>query len=275
MPQHRQIPWFGYDDIQGRWALVHGEGIAPHSHAQGQLLYAASGVLATTTVGGTWVSPANRISWTPPHFEHCHRAYGDTEISILEVPEALCAALPAHPGVFAVSGLLREAVLKLTGGSTLRPAVADRLLRVIVDELTERPEQALHLPEPVDDRLRAVTDRLHADPASPATLGELGRAVGASERTLSRLFRTELGMSFNQWRTLLRVQHALVHLAHGHAVTEIAVRCGWSNPTSFIEAFTALIGQTPGRYQADLRHPREISEQTSKPSTRRVVGREP
>ncbi|WP_244467544.1 helix-turn-helix domain-containing protein [Nocardia vulneris] len=53
-------------------------------------------------------------------------------------------------------------------------------------------------------------------------------------------------MSFHQWRTLLRVQYALVHLVHGHSVTEIAVRCGWSNPTSFIEAFTAIIGQTPG-----------------------------
>ncbi len=85
-----------------------------------------------------------------------------------------------------------------------------------------------------------VTDRLHADPAESGTLEQLGWAVGASERTLSRLFRAELGMSFNQWRTLLRVQHALVHLVHGHSVTEIAVRCGWSNPTSFIEAFTAI-----------------------------------
>jgi AraC-like DNA-binding protein len=62
------------------------------------------------------------------------------------------------------------------------------------------------------------------------------------------------GMSFHQWRTQLRVQHALTHLLDGHPVTSTAALCGWSNPTSFIDAFTAIIGQTPGRYQASQRH---------------------
>jgi AraC-like DNA-binding protein len=253
MPEHRHVPWSGDDAVQGRWALVHGEAVAPHTHARGQLLYAASGVLVTTTSRGTWVSPADRISWTPPRFAHHHRAYGDSEISILEVPGELCGALPAHPSVFTASALLREVVLKLTGRRSLRPGVGTRLLQVAVDELLDLPEHSLYLPEPTDDRLRAATDRLHADPADSATLTELGRGVGASERTLSRLFRAELGMTFYQWRTLLRVQHALVYMAQRRSVTETALLCGWANSTSFIEAFTAIIGQTPGRYQGVLR----------------------
>ncbi|WP_116199668.1 AraC family transcriptional regulator [Amycolatopsis circi] len=253
MPKRRHLCWSGDDPIQGRWSLAHGEGVAAHQHAQGQLLYAASGLLATTTERGTWVAPADRISWTPPRFEHGHRAYGETEISILEVPAELCSALPSAPTVFAVSALLRAAVLKLTGGATLPPDVGDRLLRVLVDELTELPEQSMYLPEPSDDRLRGVTDVLRGNPAEPATLSELGRAVGASERTLSRLFRVELGMSFSQWRSQLRIQHALVHLGQGRSVTDTALRCGWANPTSFIETFSAILGQTPGSYQAELR----------------------
>lgn len=27
---------------------------------------------------------------------------------------------------------------------------------------------------------------------------------------------------------------------------DTAIECGWSNATSFIEAFTAVVGQTPG-----------------------------
>lgn len=253
MPKRRHLCWSGDDPIQGRWSLAHGEGVAAHQHARGQLLYAASGLLATTTERGTWVAPADRISWTPPSFDHGHRAYGETEISILEVPAELCSALPATPTVFTVSALLRAAVLKLTGGTTLRPDVGDRLLRVLVDELTEVPEQAIYLPEPADDRLRAVTDLLRGNPAETATLGELGRAAGASERTLSLLFRVELGMSFSQWRSQLRIQHALVYLGQGCSVTDTALRCGWANPTSFIETFSAILGQTPGSYQADLR----------------------
>lgn len=55
-----------------------------------------------------------------------------------------------------------------------------------------------------------------------------------------------------RWRTILRIHHALVHLTGGRSVTDTAIACGWSNPSSFIEAFTAVAGQTPGRYQADL-----------------------
>ncbi len=233
--------------------LGHGTRFAPHRHRQGQLLYPSAGVLATTTELGTWVAPADRLTWTPPGFAHSHRAYGETEIRVLKVPRELCGSLPTQPTVFTVTPLVREALIVLTADRSFRPGARDRLLLVVLDELTENPEQLVYLPEPRDDRLRAATAILHADPASTATLAELGRAVGASERTLSRQFHAELGMSFHQWRTLLRVQHALVHLLDGHPVTGTAVLCGWSNPTSFIEAFTAIVGQTPGRYQSDLR----------------------
>jgi hypothetical protein len=49
------------------------------------------------------------------------------------------------------------------------------------------------------------------------------------------------------------IQHALIHLVNGETVTGTAILCGWANPTSFIEAFTTVLGQTPGRYQSDLR----------------------
>jgi AraC-like DNA-binding protein len=236
-----------------RALLAHGDSVALHRHTDGQLLYPAAGFLATTTERGTWVAPANRVAWTPPGFEHHHRAYGQTEVRVIEVSGALCALLPVQPTVFAVSPLLREALLVLTSGRELRPEARDRLRRVVIDELVDVPELALYLPEPADDRLRAVTDLLHADPAAPSTLAEFGRAVGASERTLSRLFQTELGMSFHQWRSLLRIQHALFRLVEGDAVTDTAARLGWANPTSFIAAFTAIVGQTPGRYQLELR----------------------
>ncbi|MFF1797655.1 helix-turn-helix domain-containing protein, partial [Kitasatospora sp. NPDC058263] len=129
------------------------------------------------------------------------------------------------------------------------PEAVDRLHAVVVDELALAPEQPLHLPEPADDRLRALTGILYADPANQQTLAELGTRVGASERTLSRLFGQELRMSFHQWRTQLRVHHALTRLAAGKSVTETALACGWANPTTFIEAFAALVGETPGRYR--------------------------
>lgn len=253
MPETRQPSTLHALTPQGSAWLPDGYHLEAHRHAHGQLVYAAAGVVATTTERGTWIAPANRVTWTPPGFDHSHRFYGRADARLVAVPAHRCDELAAQPAVYAVSPLLREAVLALTGRPETRPGAHERLHAVIVDELTEAPEQALHLPEPRDDRLRAVTGLLHADPGRAATLAELGRAAGASERTLSRLFRSELGMSFHRWRTILRIHYAVQHLTDGVSVTVTAAACGWSNPSSFIEAFTEVVGQSPGRYQAGLR----------------------
>jgi len=168
---------------------------------------------------------------------------------IVFLPASLARLAPGHPAVFMVSGLAREVLLALTGERGYDRAALARLRRVLVDELREAREQPLQLPEPRDDRLQAVARMLHERPADNTSLAELGRAAGASARTLSRLFRTELGMTFYEWRTQLRVYHALVLLADGHDTTRVAHACGWANPSGFIAAFTGIIGTTPGRYR--------------------------
>jgi AraC-like DNA-binding protein len=232
--------------------LPHDEHFPSHQHTLAHLVYAASGALTVTTPRGTAIAPTNRAAWTPAGVAHQHRAYGRTDMRILYVPGAHARALPAGPVVLAISPLVREALLTLTGPNEYPKDSWDRLCDVVLDELAREPEQPLYLPEPADHRLRAVTDLLRANLANPITLAEAGYQVGVGERTLSRLFDTELGMSFRQWRTQLRIQHSLILLAEGHTVLDTATACGWSNPSSFIEAFTSILGQTPSRYR--IRH---------------------
>jgi AraC-like DNA-binding protein len=231
--------------------LQHGDLIDEHVHELGQLRYAASGALVTVTGAGTWVTPTNRISWIPPLSAHRGSSYGRTEVRLIGLSPDLTAQLPAEPSVFVASDLVQAAFLAVTDEvDEVDERRTRRLLEVVVGELARAPRERLRLPEPTTDRLRAVTDVLVDDPATPATLAELGRRTGSSERTLSRLFRTELSMSFHQWRTLLRVQRAVLELGAGTSVTDTGLRLGWANPSSFIEAFAELVGQTPGRYRA-------------------------
>ena len=219
-------------------------------------MYAARGVLSVHTERGTSIVPANRVGWIPAGFTHYHRAHSDTDMRILFLPPSLARLAPGHPAVFMVSGLAREILLTLTGPRNYdhaahncdRAALA-RLRRVLVDELHEAHEQPLQLPEPHDDRLQAIAQILYKQPADNTSLAELGQAIGASGRTLSRLFHNELGMTFYEWRTQLRIYHALVLLADGHDTTHVAHACGWANPSSFIAAFTSIIGTTPGRHR--------------------------
>jgi AraC-like DNA-binding protein len=220
-------------------------------------VYAARGVLSVHTERGTSIVPANRVAWTPAGCTHHHRAHGDTDMRIVFLPPSLARLVPGHPAVFTTSDLAREALLVLTGPRNYDPAarVLDRaararLRRVLVDELHEAPEQPLQLPEPTDDRLRAIARMLRESPGDNTPVAELGRTIGASARTLSRLFHDELGMTFYEWRTQLRIYHALVLLADGYDTTQTAYACGWANPSSFIAAFAAVMGSTPGQYRA-------------------------
>ncbi|MFJ1829206.1 helix-turn-helix domain-containing protein [Streptomyces sp. NPDC088178] len=95
-----------------------------------------------------------------------------------------------------------------------------------------------------DPRLAAVCELLHHDPADPRTLAALATGARAGERTLSRLFRRELGMTFPQWRTQLRLYHALRMPAEDMPATTVAHRCGRSS-TSASSTSSATSSATP------------------------------
>jgi transcriptional regulator GlxA family with amidase domain len=185
---------------------------------------------------------------------HHHRAHGHTDMRIVFLPASLARLVPGHPAVFLASDLAREILLTLTGPRNDNRSASARLRRVLVDELHEAPEQPLQLPEPHDDRLQAIAKLLYRNPADNTSLAELGQTIGASARTLSRLFHDELGMTFYEWRTQLRICHALVLLADGHDTTHVAHACGWANPSSFIAAFAHIVGTTPGRHRTSHQH---------------------
>jgi AraC-like DNA-binding protein len=232
-----------------RRPLMPGEQVDWHDHDRNQLVYPLHGILEVATPGGVWIVPPHRAAWIPAGVAHAHRAHGPTEMRTLIFPAATNPLHLDHPAVLAVDPLLREVIAALT---TEEPDPRQRrnLEQVALDRLRHVSELPLCLPWPRDDRLQAVARTLADDPADDRTLAALGRAAGAAERTLSRLFRTETGMTFPQWRAQLRLQHSLALLATGEPVTAVAAACGFATPSAFIETFRKAIGTTPGRYKA-------------------------
>ncbi|AKN73251.1 AraC family transcriptional regulator [Streptomyces sp. PBH53] len=226
--------------------LASGAAIGAHRHDDHQIVYAGRGVLAVTTDAGSWVAPATRALWVPAGTVHAHQAHGALELHLVGLPAAENPLGLHTPTVLAVGPLLRELIVAHTRGPQDGSPERARLRAVLLDQLRASPQQPLHLPTPASPVLRALCDLLRADPADGRTLAELGRRVGASDRTLSRLFRRDLGMTFPQWRTQLRLHHALVLLAEGTPVTTVAHRCGWSSASAFIDVFRRTFGHTPG-----------------------------
>ncbi|WP_372406108.1 helix-turn-helix transcriptional regulator [Streptomyces luteireticuli] len=229
--------------------LRSGDGIDAHWHDEHQIVYAARGVLSVTTDAGSWVAPATRAIWVPAGTVHEHRAYGETDVHLVGLPAGADPLGLDRPAVLGVGPLLRELIIAYTGEPEDRSAERRRLRGVLLDRLRHSDEQPVHVPAARDPRLAAVCAVLREDPADGRTLARLGAEAGVSERTLTRLFQAEFGMSFPQWRTQVRLHHALRLLAEGLTVTAVAHRCGWASSSAFIDVFRRAFGRTPAQHR--------------------------
>jgi len=123
-----------------------------------------------------------------------------------------------------------------------------RLIAVLMDQLRALKETPLHLPLPKDNRLKKITDALGENPSRQETLEEWASQVGASSRTLARLFQDETGLTFGAWRQQARLLKALERLASGEQVTAIALDLGYESPSAFSAMFKRALGTSPRRY---------------------------
>ncbi len=190
-----------------------------HRHKRGQLIYAASGVLQVTTREGIWIVPPQRSLWVPAAMPHEIRMEGHVAIRTLYLDRAAGALLGEHCRILAITDLLRELILAMVGAHGARDARRmHMMLPLLLHELHGADEAAIHIPTPSDPRLKKVCGRLLADPSRTDTLDQLAQQVGASSRTLARLFESELRMSFVRWRQHVRLARALGRLNAGASI---------------------------------------------------------
>jgi AraC-like DNA-binding protein/mannose-6-phosphate isomerase-like protein (cupin superfamily) len=229
-----------------------GSVIAAHVHGDDQIVYVSSGVIAVTTGAGVWSATPDRAVLTPAHMWHEHRVFGNSRVHALELTDTASFAPGADaPIVFAVNGLLRALLIDLTA-ARIPAALAGEAKSLLVGLVAIAPPAGIRLPNPRDERLARVCAMVEADLGQNIPLCTLAAAVNLSERSLSRLFRTEFGATYPQWRSLVRVFHAAIALLEDRSVTDIATRFGWATPSAFITTFTRLTGQTPMSYRRGL-----------------------
>ena len=181
-------------------ALDHPDGhvIPFHWHSRAQLLYASTGVMTVTTGSGVWVLPPLRAMWVPALTEHQIRASGRLSMRTLYIKPDAVRDFPPSCRIVSVSPLLRELIVYSTTLSRFYEpgSHAGRIMSLILDLIRFRDPVPLDLPIPRDPRLRKIFDQMSGHPADGRTIEEWGARVGATGRTLSRLFRAETGMTF-------------------------------------------------------------------------------
>jgi AraC-like DNA-binding protein/quercetin dioxygenase-like cupin family protein len=225
-----------------------------HSHPRAQLLYAVAGVMTVTTTKGTWVVPPQRAVWIPPMMEHQIVTSGQLSMRTLYIKKNAVSALPVDCCVVNVTPLLRELILYMANLPVLYPLGRPerRVVAVVFDQIQSLSVVPLNLPTLKDSRLQMIHKALLEDPANSLPLEQWSHQVGASTRTLARIFRNETGMSFREWRQQFRLQEALKYLANNVPVTTVAMTLGYESVSAFINMFKKVLGKTPTGYFKDL-----------------------
>src|SRR6218665_3548793 len=233
-------------------SLAPGSVAAAHQHAWGQLSYALSGVLEVRTAVGGFLAPPRHAVWVPAALEHEVLNHGPTEMRSLYVRADAAAPLPAGCTVLQVSGLARELIRRVSALPVDYDEVgADgRLAAVLLDELARLPKARFELPLARDRRVLQISVALQQQPDDRRGPAQWGETVGASERTLARLFVQQTGLGFGAWRQRLRLLLSLQALETGASVTAVALGHGYDSPSAYIVAFRAAFGMTPGEMRA-------------------------
>jgi AraC-like DNA-binding protein len=91
-----------------------------------------------------------------------------------------------------------------------------------------------------------------ANQAECPSLHGLCADAGASVRTIERIFRREVGMSFETWRRQVRLVKGMELLVAGRPVKEVAFDVGYRQPSAFVEMFRQTLGITPGAWASTL-----------------------
>lgn len=222
-----------------------------HSHDWAQLAYPLRGAIRVSAAGMSWLTPAFRAVWIPPGIEHEVLMLGQVELRTVYVAREVAPLSLAACTVIEVSDLMRSLIEALSQVGRETPDDAqrrDQMIRLLLTEMRLAPTLSLGLPLPRDRRLQALCYALMEEPASLLVLGEWAIRVGASERTLARLFRDELQMSFGAWRQQLRLAGALDMIGRGRPLGEVAAELGYASQAAFSAMFKRAFGVPPGRF---------------------------
>ncbi|MFI5884346.1 AraC family transcriptional regulator [Streptomyces sp. NPDC051554] len=234
--------------LVGQFLMPRGTAFATHRHPDHQLLCSERGLLRIRSEHGTWLLPPSLALWIPAYVPHATESEGDAVMRGAFVAPVSCPHIGwRDPTVVAVTPLL-HALVEHLDRTDLTQDARSRAELVLLDELRPVPVTSVSVPELRDARARAVAEVLRVHPADGRTLAEYGGQVGASARTLARLFVAETGLGFGQWRERLRMQAALPFLAEALPVESVARRVGYASASSFTAAFHRVVGVTPRQY---------------------------
>ncbi|OPB94538.1 AraC family transcriptional regulator [Elizabethkingia ursingii] len=235
-----------------------------HRHTKGQLSYVEGGIAYITTNNKTYVVPAKHFFWIPQGMEHLLRiGHSATVLRSLYFYAYDDHTDPFYTklGIYPASELLIQMIKYTEIWDENHVKTKDHNFEFLISLKNILPKisnEALPiiLPMTNDQQMNKILHYLDLNINEPHTLISISKRFGMSERSVSRLFRSALDISFLQYLKTLRMVKAIELILKSHkSINEIAYEVGYSSISTFSDTFHEFTQSRP----SDLRKTKNLS----------------
>ncbi|PFG58011.1 AraC-like protein [Vibrio sp. ES.051] len=225
--------------------LEAGTGVPEHQHPRGQFIWAESGTFSILSNNKVWIVPTSCGIWIPSNA--FHELSSDTKTVLLSLyvdPFYEVLSENEHAVVMKLSSLLKDVMKRLVSENTNQNY--SRLLGLVVlEELSCLEQTTYWMPSGTDPRLKKLLSLLINEFSSDHQLRALAPKVGASPRTIERLFIKEIGLTFRAWKSRYKLILARDLIEQGLTTKSVAHEIGYKSIPSFTREFSKFFGVPP------------------------------
>ncbi|GEM75265.1 AraC family transcriptional regulator [Vibrio sagamiensis] len=223
-----------------------------HTHNKDQLISSKSGCMTITLDNVKYVLPPMRAAWVPSGIEHNAQSTNMTHFRSMYFHASLESRLPRQIKIFDVTPLMQVLIERMSFWPFNKPDEEQiNTVNLFIEELNDSEEVYLKLPLPKDPRLSKWLSKIDTSEFLVPSLAKLSNKIGASEKTITRIFNRETGMPYQSWRQQWRLLGAIELLSNGMRITDVADRLEFSSDSAFIAFFRQKTGQTPMNFMAN------------------------
>jgi AraC-like DNA-binding protein len=244
------------DNVYYHYSVADETFVPSHQHEHSQLIYTEGGRVYVTAENRIWYLPARHYMWIPARVNHAIQISMPT-VLLWTIYFPVCkneSPFYKKPGIYAVNNLLLELIYftqSWKGPIKRNECSRYALTSAIKALLPEISKTALpfDLPIPKDSRLQQIVRYLHDNLSYNILIRDIAGKFSISERTIARMFKKDLKMSFITYLETLRMIRAIELLTIGElTIKEICFQVGYESVPSFSNMFKKIVGVRPTSY---------------------------
>jgi AraC-like DNA-binding protein len=225
-----------------------------HKHETAQLSVPQNGIIYFMVEGQLYMIPPNTAIYIPANIHHCiYKTNNKIIIENIYFSKKYFDLLPQITRAVTLTDLAKILIERLCKISKddLDNNKTQQMLELLLDELKEiNNKLEFNLKIPQNEGLRQIFNHVaNNESANLPNLESCASAINVSPRSLQRIIKQELGISFILWRGQILFMKSL-ELIHKHKSTSIvSYMLGYNSESAFISMFKKFShGKTPSDF---------------------------